>query len=66
MKLKFIGDGTKYKTKIICAETGEELVGVTGFIIQAEIDKPPTCTISLYNFEIDMLAELPEEERPLD
>lgn len=58
MKLKVVSDGTPQGTKVLNAETGEEVDNVYAVTWEARADKPESMAqISLAKIEIEALGE---------
>ena len=61
MKIKIISDGTKYSTRVINADTGEEIENVTDIKIKLSAkDGFARATLSFVDVQCEMTAELKE------
>lgn len=56
MKLKIIGDGTPYGTRVVDAETGEPLEGVYQVAVVHRANDVPRATIGLYSIPLEIVA----------
>ncbi len=57
MKIKIISDGIGTNTKIINAETGEIIEGVTSIKWKCSVNKLATATLTFINIPVDVEGE---------
>lgn len=57
MKVRITSKGTAESTRVVNAETGEELKGVTGISLTAGVGGLPVATITMVGVPFDVVAE---------
>ncbi len=61
--LKFVSDGTPHGSRVIDAETGEDIAGVESVFLSATVGQPFThAIISFHRIEVDIIARLTAHE----
>ena len=56
LKIKIVGDGTPWGTRVVDATTGAQMWGVESVIVQARPNEAPMAIIRVRNVQIDMQA----------
>ena len=60
MKLKIVSQGHANNTRIVDAETGEEVERVEMVVVYIEAGQPTKATVTLYGVEVEVEAEVAE------